>query len=86
MVTLDITYIPSYSISLIDTDRIMNMDHGFEGIIQLAATTSAAQFEGDLLWKFQVYVTDMLNILVVARRKVSRVLMLHHLHLQIVNH
>ena len=74
--TLDITGYPDYSISVTDTEKIMNIDQGFDGIFHLAAVTSPPQFEDDPILGFQVNAAGTLNVLEMARRKnVGRVVL-----------
>ena len=67
--TLDITGNPDYSISVTDTEKVMNIDQGFDGIFHLAAVTSPPQFEDDPLQGFQVNANGTLNVLEFAKRR-----------------
>lgn len=67
--TLDITGNPDYSISVVDTNRIMSIDSGFDGVFHLAAVTSPPQFEDDPLYGFQVNALGTLNVMEMAKRK-----------------
>ena len=66
--TLDITGDPDYSISVVDTNRIMGIDSGFDGVFHLAAVTSPPQFEDDPLYGFQVNAVGTLNVMEMAKR------------------
>lgn len=66
--TLDITGDPDYRISITDTEKVMNIDKGFDGIFHLAAVTSPPQFEDDPISGFQVNAVGTLNVLEMARR------------------
>ncbi len=67
--TLDITGDPDYSISVTDTEKVMNIDQGFDGVFHRAEVTSPPQFEDDPILGFQVNVAGTLNVRGMARRK-----------------
>ena len=60
--TLDITGNPDYCISVVDTNKIMDMDTGFDAVFHLAAVTSPPQFEENPLYGFQVNAVGTLNV------------------------
>ena len=75
VITLDIAGDPDYLISITDSERIMNLNDGFDGIFHLAAMTSPPQFEYDPLMGFQVNTYGTLNVLEMAKRmNIKRVL------------
>jgi UDP-glucose 4-epimerase len=67
--TLDITGNPDYNISVVDTNKIMEIGTGFDAVFHLAAVTSPPQFEENPLYGFQVNTVGTLNVFEMARKK-----------------